>query len=809
MKKTHFNLIWLNDPNYSNWLVATGDSSSVKCKLCNRTFTLSNMSKGALESHKSGKKHQELESVQTQANRKNLLHSWVTLTSKSGSSTSTLQQPSNSISEPSPISISQQSVPSNIPNESSNSMQSYIDDKESVSKAEILWTLNVITKHQSFRSSSDSNSLFQTMFPDSEIAKQFSCGKTKIMYLCVFGLAPYYEQKLLNILDNVPYYSISFDESLNKVTKNEQMDFHIRYWDTETQQVCSQYFASKFLGHAKANDLQCFRDVTAKLKPQKILQISMDGPNVNHKFYNDLLVEREASELDLPCFIDLGTCSLHVGHGALRKGFEETGWKIERLLRSLFYLFEDSPARRQDYTEITGSSVFPLRFCSVRWVENCSIAERGVFIWNNIEKYVHTIESGPKKNIPKCASFKTVSVAVHEPLTCARLQLFITTANVLEPFLKMFQSSKPMAPFLAEEIHKIFKAIMEKFIKEELLSDSISSLINVNVEESKNHIEINKIKIGYAARKCLSKANVGKVKETEFRYQALSCYKAIILKLKERSPIKLKFVLQLRSLKPQYIIRHPNASVTNFEKLLDSLIELKYLKAPECDTLLTQYRDFLSLIKLDHREKFTEFNLKSENRLDVLYYSIIGNDTKFIELWNLFKMMFTLSHGQAATERGFSINKEVLETNMKEKAIVAERMICDSVNKELSIEKTNDVSKIIINKEMLRYCSKASSAYRVYLLEKCQKEKESTVEAKKSEIRSEIESEEKKKSSLNKVFDRLIKNADELALRAENEKKIGLIAESNVSRKRSIEISNEIEECQRKIKCMKDKLKEF
>ena len=125
MKKTHFNLIWLNDPNYSNWLVATGDSSSVKCKLCNRNFTLSNMSKGALESHKSGKKHQKLE---TQANRKNLLHSWVT--SKSGSSTSTLQQPSNSISKPSPISLSPQSVPSNIPNESSNSMQSYIDDKE-------------------------------------------------------------------------------------------------------------------------------------------------------------------------------------------------------------------------------------------------------------------------------------------------------------------------------------------------------------------------------------------------------------------------------------------------------------------------------------------------------------------------------------------------------------------------------------------------------------------------------------------------------------------------------------------------------
>ena len=62
---------------------------------------------------------------------------------------------------------------------------------------------------------------------------------------------------------------------------------------------------------------------------------------------------------------------------------------------------------------------------------------------------------------------------------------------------------------------------------------------------------------------------------------------------------------------------------------------------------------------------------------------------------------------------------------------------------------------------------------------------------------------------MNKVFDRHIKNADELALRAENEKKIGLITESNVSRKRSIEIRKEMEECQRKIKYMKEKLKEF
>ena len=58
------------------------------------------------------------------------------------------------------------------------------------------------------------------MFHDSDMAKQFTCAKSKVMYLSVFGLAPYYEQKLLNILDGVPYYSLSFDECFNKETKN-------------------------------------------------------------------------------------------------------------------------------------------------------------------------------------------------------------------------------------------------------------------------------------------------------------------------------------------------------------------------------------------------------------------------------------------------------------------------------------------------------------------------------------------------------------------------------------------------------------
>ena len=44
-------------------------------------------------------------------------------------------------------------------------------------KAEILWTLKLITSHYSFNSSKDTSHLFSAMFPDSHIAQQFPCGE--------------------------------------------------------------------------------------------------------------------------------------------------------------------------------------------------------------------------------------------------------------------------------------------------------------------------------------------------------------------------------------------------------------------------------------------------------------------------------------------------------------------------------------------------------------------------------------------------------------------------------------------------------
>ena len=73
------------------------------------------------------------------------------------------------------------------------------------------------------------------------------------------------------------------------------------------------------------------------------------------------------------------------------------------LMRSLWQLFHDTPARREDFVKLTGSTVFPLKFCPHRWVEDVVVAEWAHQMWPNIKKYVSSFHAPPKK-APQTAS---------------------------------------------------------------------------------------------------------------------------------------------------------------------------------------------------------------------------------------------------------------------------------------------------------------------------------------------------------------------------------------------------------------------
>ena len=65
-------------------------------------------------------------------------------------------------------------------------------------------------------------------------------------------------------------------------------------------------------------------------------------------------------------------------HGAFRTGVQKTKWGIDGILKALYNLFPDSPAKREDYKKITGSKVFPLPFGGTRWIEDKKVGDRSI-----------------------------------------------------------------------------------------------------------------------------------------------------------------------------------------------------------------------------------------------------------------------------------------------------------------------------------------------------------------------------------------------------------------------------------------------
>lgn len=91
------------------------------------------------------------------------------------------------------------------------------------------------------------------MFPDSDIAKQFTCGERKVAYLTTFGIAPHFSSLMKAKAKKESGFVLLFDESLNREMKKCQLDMHVRFWNDN--QVNSRYLISVFMSHHTAEQM--------------------------------------------------------------------------------------------------------------------------------------------------------------------------------------------------------------------------------------------------------------------------------------------------------------------------------------------------------------------------------------------------------------------------------------------------------------------------------------------------------------------------------------------------------------------------
>ena len=226
-------------------------------------------------------------------------------------------------------------------------------------KAEVIWVMKCVASGYSNNSRRDLQKIFSTMFTDSN-AKSITVGANKMRYGMNFGIAPVFKSILMEPVKKVEVFVALFDESLNEQTQNCEMDILTRYFDDIENMVKVRYLTSNFMGHSTRTDLYLeFSSALKEFDGIKLLQISMAGPNVNLKFLNDIDCTKDRVGNEQHELIFIGTCGLHVTHGAFKTGAESTDWKLKKVIKAAFQILHDSPARCEDYKSIPGCVFTP------------------------------------------------------------------------------------------------------------------------------------------------------------------------------------------------------------------------------------------------------------------------------------------------------------------------------------------------------------------------------------------------------------------------------------------------------------------
>ena len=374
------------------------------------------------------------------------------------------------------------------------------------------------------------------------------------------------------------------------------------------------------------------------------------------------------------------------------------------------------------------------------------VAERAVEIWSDICKYTNNVCSGPKSKQPKSSSFAQVVKAVADPLTLAKLHVFIRIAKFLLPFLESFQSDKPLVPFLASELYSILSSIIEPIVTRSIMDSlTVSSFSSLDLDDDKVLVTSKKVAIGFAANDILKKLKLSEAKVIEFKTECRTFYATAAKKIIERSPLSRAIVRNMVCLNPKTVSTEDcSALIKKFEIILSKLVALNRLGTDACDDLIKEYKSFIKFVKREHKEEFGEYALKNSLRLDKFLQKFM-NTEDFIKLWNLVKSLLILSHGQASVERGFSINKDTLKTNLTEKTLVGLLIVNDAIRMKLGSDALSDVHKINITKNMLTNCRIARMRYQNYLDEQRKESIKSDSEKRRARLMGELEVSKSKK----------------------------------------------------------------
>ncbi|XP_077542137.1 uncharacterized protein LOC144154903 [Haemaphysalis longicornis] len=606
-----FNPDWLNETdgngdNISVWCRKGGSEEQGFCVFCNSTINCSNHGISALKRHAAAKRHTDI-----CAKHRN---------------DGTLKRPSTS-----------QTLLEAF------SQRTGVTEMDRAAAADTYFVLGTVLSGLPYSWGDTASAIFPLMFPDSQTAKNFQCGRKKVSYIVSDGLGPYFKDIVVQELNRPGvFFTIQVDETPIPEQRCQQLDVLVRYFSDRQKRVVVEHLQSFQLGSATADILlNAVKEAVQDLPRDNLLCFYSDGPNVMKS------LKRRLKEDISPALLDIGECSLHKVHNAFGHALAAFGSDVEAALVDTYCFFKNSASRseRLKASQIAlnlPENVF-LRHVSSRWLTLGPALDRLIQQLPAVKEVVLS-----DRNARGGVLYNRLKLSLTDKAFLAKALFLRNCTDLFVGFLTLFQKTEPLLHVLFSEMEVLIKKVLGRFLRREVYQEkSGEELKLVDIDRPSNWKE--HVEIGADTEAALS--DWAPHEKKQFRVGARSFYIKAAGYLLSRLPLGNSVLKDLRCLNPSLLkVEGSAASMRNLAKELPQVI------APH---QVSSLMDEFSLIATEN------VDYSPSDRLDEFWQSIfelkLGDGAlKYPLLGALVRALLSLSHGNADVERGFSENRRML-----------------------------------------------------------------------------------------------------------------------------------------------------
>uniref|UniRef100_A0A3B1JVS3 HAT C-terminal dimerisation domain-containing protein n=1 Tax=Astyanax mexicanus TaxID=7994 RepID=A0A3B1JVS3_ASTMX len=216
---------------------------------------------------------------------------------------------------------------------------------DKVTAAELTSVYHTVKHSLSYRSEDCGNKLTSAIFPDSEIAKKMSCGRTKAASLVTDVLAPASVESC-DKKAHTPFFSVASDASNHGTTK--LFPLSLRYWTPKLESKILDFYEDS---HESAATIHC--QITSKLE-ENGLQLDMisaytaDNASVNYGKNNSVFQKLKADNSG----IIKANCVAHIVHNCAKHAGDMLNVDIDSVVNKIFSHFSVSAQRTEELKEV-------------------------------------------------------------------------------------------------------------------------------------------------------------------------------------------------------------------------------------------------------------------------------------------------------------------------------------------------------------------------------------------------------------------------------------------------------------------------